>query len=52
MNHRSKYDVMEEILNGISGLMEDLVQSGFDTVHDGTLFYWVYKLSVSSMSSV
>ena len=37
MNHRSKYDVMEEILHGISGLMEDLVQSGFDTVHDGTL---------------
>lgn len=37
MDHRSKYDVMEEILENISGMMEDLVQSGFDTVHDGTL---------------
>ena len=34
---RSKYQVMEETAEEISKLMEDLYQSGFDTVHDSTL---------------
>ena len=35
--HRSKYEVMDQITENILGLMEDLYQSGFDTVHDATL---------------
>lgn len=37
MEHRSKYEVMDEMAAGVLGLMEDLYQSGFDTVHDTTL---------------
>lgn len=35
--HRSKYEVMDQIAETVLGLMEDLCQSGFDTVHDATL---------------
>lgn len=34
---RSKYRVMEEMLDDITVIMEDLCQSGFQTVHDATL---------------
>lgn len=37
MEHKSKYEVMEEMAAEIQGLMEELYQSGFDTVHDTTL---------------
>lgn len=37
MEQRSKYEVMEEMAQEILGIMEDLYQSGFDTVHDTTL---------------
>lgn len=33
----TKYEVMEEVLDGIRKLLEYLYQSGFDTVHDSTL---------------
>jgi len=36
-DYRSKYEVIEEISGEILQLMEDLYQSGFDTVHDSTL---------------
>ena len=35
--NQSKYEAIEELLNGIMELLEDLYQSGFDTVHDSTL---------------
>lgn len=35
--HRSKYEVMDQMTEELLGLMEDLCQSGFDTVHDTTL---------------
>lgn len=35
--YRSKYEMMEELADGIGKLLEDLCQSGFDTVHDSTL---------------
>ncbi len=35
--YRSKYEAIEEILDEILKLLEDLYQSGFDTVHDSTL---------------
>ena len=34
---RSKYEVIEDLTAEIVSLMEDLYQSGFDTVHDSTL---------------
>lgn len=34
---KSKYAAVGEIANEILGLMEELYQSGFDTVHDSTL---------------
>ena len=34
---RSKYEVIEDLAAEIGSLMEDLYQSGFDTVHDSTL---------------
>ncbi len=34
---RSKYEVMEELAEEAGSLLEDLYQSGFDTVHDSTL---------------
>lgn len=37
MEQRSKYEVMEEMAEEVLGIMEDLYQSGFDTVHDTTL---------------
>lgn len=37
MEHKSKYQAMEELAAEVQGLMEDLYQSGFDTVHDATL---------------
>lgn len=33
----SKYRVMEELAGEVQGLLEDLGQSGFDTIHDSTL---------------
>lgn len=36
-NHKSKYEAVEELAGGIRGLMEELCQSGFSTVHDSTL---------------
>lgn len=35
--HKSKYEVVEELAGEVSGLMEELCQSGFATVHDSTL---------------
>ncbi len=35
--YRSKYEAIEDILDEIIKLLEDLYQSGFDTVHDSTL---------------
>ena len=37
MEHKSKYEVIDELTAEVLGLMEDLYQSGFDTVHDATL---------------
>lgn len=37
MEHKTKYEVMDEMADEVLGLMEDLYQSGFDTVHDTTL---------------
>lgn len=37
MEHKSKYEVVDELAEEVLGLMEDLYQSGFDTVHDTTL---------------
>ncbi len=37
MEHKSKFEVMDELAEEVLGLMEDLYQSGFDTVHDTTL---------------
>lgn len=37
MEHLSKYEVMEQMTDDIRGLMEDLYQSGFDTVHETSL---------------
>ncbi len=34
---QTKYQVMEDITEEIQSLLEDLYQSGFDTVHDSTL---------------
>ena len=34
---RSKYEVIEDLAAEIGSLMEDLYQSGFDTVHDSTM---------------
>lgn len=36
-DYRTKYDVIGELSEGILKLLEDLYQSGFDTVHDSTL---------------
>lgn len=33
----SKYEAVEELADGVLGLMEELYQSGFGTVHDSTL---------------
>ncbi len=35
--NESKYEAIEGILDEVLKLMEDLYQSGFDTVHDSTL---------------
>lgn len=35
--YKSKYQVMEELSGEIQGLMEELFQSGFSTVHESTL---------------
>ena len=35
--NRSKYEAVEELAGGVLKLMEELYQSGFDTVHDSTL---------------
>lgn len=35
--YRSKYEAIEDVLDEIMKLLEDLYQSGFDTVHDSTL---------------
>lgn len=35
--YRSKYEAIEDILDEIMKQLEDLYQSGFDTVHDSTL---------------
>lgn len=37
VDHKSKYIATQELLEEVAGLMEDLCQSGFDTVHDSTL---------------
>ena len=37
LGYKSKYEVMEELGDECLALMEDLYQSGFDTVHDTTL---------------
>ena len=37
MGRKSAFDVMEDLTEEIMSLMEDLYQSGFDTVHDSTL---------------
>ncbi len=37
VDHKSKYIALQELLEEVEGLMEDLCQSGFDTVHDSTL---------------
>ena len=37
MENKSKYEVIDELTAEVLGLMEDLYQSGFDTVHDATL---------------
>ena len=34
---QTKEHVLYDVLEEVSGLMEDLLQSGFDTVHDSTL---------------
>lgn len=34
---KSKYEAVEAIADEVLGLMEELYQSGFDTVHDSTL---------------
>ncbi len=33
----SRHEAMEQLTEEVLGLMEDLYQSGFDTVHDSTL---------------
>lgn len=33
----SKHEAVEQLADEVFGLMEDLYQSGFDTVHDSTL---------------
>lgn len=33
----SKHEAVEQLTDEVLGLMEDLYQSGFDTVHDSTL---------------
>ena len=34
---RSKFEAVSEIADDVLGLMEELYQSGFDTVHDSTI---------------
>lgn len=36
-DHRTKYEVIGGLSEGILKLLEDLYQSGFNTVHDSTL---------------
>jgi len=36
-NHKSQYIAVWELLEEVAELLEDLCQSGFDTVHDSTL---------------
>ncbi|MDE7478428.1 MAG: hypothetical protein K2M91_10840 [Lachnospiraceae bacterium] len=37
MEHFYKEEALEQLLSDVANLMEDLYQSGFDTVHDSTL---------------
>lgn len=37
MSRLDKYQAIENLAEDVLGLMEDLYQSGFDTVHDSTL---------------
>lgn len=37
MDGRSKEEVLEQLLEEVGNLLEELCQSGFDTVHDSTL---------------